>query len=382
MRAPLLPLLALTTASACLAQPNEGPAPKSPTPSYTAGVVRVDTVATGLEHPWAVAQMPDGRFLVTERPGRLRLVDQKGVISAPIAGVPAVHAVGQGGLLDVTLAPDFATSKTLYLSFSEPGEGGTAGTAVARAQLGERKLENVQVIYRQVPKMRGGGHYGSRVVVARDGNLFITQGDRMLWRDSAQSMTAGLGKIARVKPDGSIPADNPFVKTAGARPEIWSLGHRNLQGGALDPATGQLWTVEHGARGGDELNHPEAGKNYGWPVITYGMDYSGAKIGVGAVKEGMEQPVYYWDPVIAASGLTFYTGDKYPGWKGSVFVGSMTPGGLVRLEVSGGKVVKEERYLGELKAKRVRDVVQGVDGFLYVVTDHDEGSLLRVVGVK
>ncbi|MCU0635636.1 MAG: PQQ-dependent sugar dehydrogenase [Gemmatimonadaceae bacterium] len=382
MRLLLLPLALMTSASACLAQPNEGPAPKSPSPSYTAGVVRVDTVATGLEHPWAVAQLPDGRFLVTERPGRLRLIDQKGTVSAPITGVPAVHAVGQGGLLDVTLAPDFATSKTLYLSYSELGEGGTAGTAVARAQWGEGKLENVQVIYRQAPKMRGGGHYGSRVVVARDGNLFITQGDRMLWRDSAQSMTAGLGKIARVKPDGSIPSDNPFVKTAGARPEIWSLGHRNLQGGALDPATGQLWTVEHGARGGDELNHPEAGKNYGWPVITYGMDYSGAKIGIGAVKDGMEQPVYYWDPVIAASGLTFYTGDKYPAWKGNVFVGSMTPGGLVRLELKDGKVVKEERYLGELKAKRVRDVVQGVDGYLYVVTDHDEGSLLRVVSGK
>jgi aldose sugar dehydrogenase len=381
MRRKLLSLLVVCVAPACLAQPNEGPAPRSPTPGSTAGVVRADTVASGLEHPWGVAPLPDGRFLVTERPGRLRIIDAKGVISSPVTGVPAVHAVGQGGLLDVTIAPDFATSRTVYLSYSEADEGRLSGTTVAKGQLNGTALENVQVIYRQVPKMRGGGHYGSRVVVARDGNLFITQGDRMLWRDSAQSMSAGMGKIMRIKPDGSVPADNPFVKTPGARPEIWSLGHRNLQGGALDPATGQLWTVEHGARGGDELNHPEAGKNYGWPVITYGMDYSGAKIGVGAVKEGMEQPVYFWDPVIAASGLTFYTGDRYPGWKGNVFVGSMTPGALVRLEMKNGAVAKETRYLGELKS-RVRDVAQGPDGYLYIVTDHDNGSLLRVMPAK
>jgi aldose sugar dehydrogenase len=346
-----------------------------------AGVVRADTVASGLEHPWGVDFLPDGRFLVTERPGRLRIIDAKGVISPPVTGVPAVHAVGQGGLLDVTVAPDFATSRTVYLSYAELDDSRLSGTAVAKGTLNGNALENVQVIYRQLPKMRGGGHFGSRVVVARDGNLFITQGDRMLWRDSAQSMSAGLGKVVRIKPDGSIPADNPFVKTTGARPEIWSLGHRNMQGGALDPATGQLWTVEHGARGGDELNHPQAGKNYGWPVITYGMDYSGAKIGIGAVKDGMEQPVYFWDPVIAASGLTFYTGDKYPGWKGNVFVGSMTPGALVRLEMSNGAVTKETRYLGELKS-RVRDVQQGPDGLLYIVTDLDNGSLLRIVPIK
>jgi aldose sugar dehydrogenase len=381
MRASLLSVLVVAVAPACLAQPNEGPAPRSPTPASTAGVVRADTVASGLEHPWGVDFLPDGRFLVTERPGRLRIIDAKGVISPPVAGVPAVHAVGQGGLLDVTVAPDFATSRTVYLSYAEVDDSKLSGTAVAKGTLNGNALENVQVIYRQMPKMRGGGHFGSRVVVARDGNLFVTQGDRMLWRDSAQSMSAGLGKVVRIKPDGSIPADNPFVKTAGARPEIWSLGHRNMQGGALDPATGQLWTVEHGARGGDELNHPQAGKNYGWPVITYGMDYSGAKIGVGAVKDGMEQPVYFWDPVIAASGLTFYTGDKYPGWKGNVFVGSMTPGALVRLEMRNGAVTKETRYLGELKS-RVRDVQQGPDGFLYIVTDLDNGSLLRVVPAK
>jgi glucose/arabinose dehydrogenase len=381
MRSSLLSLLVLGVAPACLAQPNEGPAPRSPTPASTPGVVTVDTVASGLEHPWGVAFLPDGRYLVTERPGRLRIIDAKGALSAPVTGVPAVHAVGQGGLLGVTVAPDFATSRTIYLSFSEREEGGLSGTAVAKGTLNGGALENVQVIYRQMPKMRGGGHYGSRVVIARDGNLFITQGDRMMWRDSAQSMSAGLGKVVRIKPDGSIPSDNPFVKTPGARPEIWSLGHRNMQGGALDPATGQLFTVEHGARGGDELNHPQAGKNYGWPVITYGMDYSGAKIGIGAVKEGMEQPVYFRDPVIAASGLTFYTGDRYPGWKGNLFVGSMTPGALVRLEMKNGAVVKETRYLGELKS-RVRDVAQGPDGFLYIVTDHDNGSLLRVKSVK
>jgi aldose sugar dehydrogenase len=381
MRASLLSILVVAVAPACLAQPNEGPAPRSPTPASMAGVVRADTVASGLEHPWGVDFLPDGRFLVTERPGRLRIIDAKGVISPPVTGVPAVHAVGQGGLLDVTVAPDFATSRTVYLSYAELDDSRLSGTAVAKGTLNGNALENVQVIYRQLPKMRGGGHFGSRVVVARDGNLFITQGDRMLWRDSAQSMSAGLGKVVRIKPDGSIPADNPFVKTTGARPEIWSLGHRNMQGGALDPATGQLWTVEHGARGGDELNHPQAGKNYGWPVITYGMDYSGAKIGIGAVKDGMEQPVYFWDPVIAASGLTFYTGDKYPGWKGNVFVGSMTPGALVRLEMSNGAVTKETRYLGELKS-RVRDVQQGPDGLLYIVTDLDNGSLLRIVPIK
>ena len=242
-------------------------------------------------------------------------------------------------------------------------------------------LEDVRIIYRQQPKLRGAGHFGSRLVFRRDGTLFITQGDRQSYRDSAQSLSAGMGKVMRIHSDGSVPRDNPFVARAGALPEIWSYGHRNVQGAALHPETGELWTAEHGARGGDELNHSEAGKNYGWPVITYGVDYSGARIGVGAEKAGMEQPVYYWDPVIAASGMAFYTGDRYPGWKGNVFIGSMTPGGLVRLVLENGRVVKEHRYLGEL-SERIRDVQQGPDGLLYLVTDNSAGRVLRVVPVR
>ncbi len=362
----------------CSAAPAQGPAPRSPTPASTSGVVRAEVVAKGLEHPWALAFLPDGRILVTERPGRLRIVGRDGTLSAPLAGVPAVLARGQGGLLDVALDPNFAQNRLVYLSYAEPGDGGTAGTAVARSRLGDDRLDDVQVIYRQKPKVTGAGHFGSRLVFGRDGTLFITQGDRQGYRDSAQVLTAGIGKVVRINTDGAVPKDNPFVGRAGALPEIWSYGHRSVQAAALHPTTGQLWTAEHGARGGDELNHPEAGKNYGWPVITYGVDYSGARIGEGTEKAGMEQPVYYWDPVIAASGMAFYTGDKYPGWNGNVFIGSMTPGGLVRLVMENGKVAREERYLGDLRV-RIRDVQQGPDGYLYVVTDHDNGEVLRVV---
>jgi glucose/arabinose dehydrogenase len=353
------------------------PALRSPTPDATPGVVRAEVIADGLEHPWGLAMLPDGRFLVTERPGRLRIVGSDGTLSAPLAGVPEVAAVGQGGLLDVTLAPDFAESRLVYLSFSEPGDGGTASTAVARGRLGERGLEDVRVIYRQVPKVQSRGHYGSRVVFDRDGRLFVTQGDRMNQRPLVQDLTTGIGKIMRINADGSVPEDNPFVGRDGALPEIWSYGHRNVQAAALHPETGQLWTVEHGARGGDELNHPEAGKNYGWPVITYGVDYSGERIGEGTAREGMEQPVYYWDPVIAPSGMVWYTGDAFPGWRGSVLIGSLTPGALVRLVVEEGRVVREERYLGELGV-RFRDVQQGADGLLYAVTDEEDGQLLRL----
>ena len=366
---------------ACNPAPAQGPAAKSPTPPSTRGVVRAESVARGLEHPWGLSFLPDGRMLVTERPGRLRIVGADGTLSAPLAGVPAVAASGQGGLLDVALDPRFGENRLVYLSFSEPGEGGTAGTAVLRARLTEGGLEGVQVIYRQQPKLRGAGHFGSRLVFGTDGTLFITQGDRQSYRDSAQSLSAGMGKVMRVNSDGTVPRDNPFVGRAGVLPAIWSYGHRNVQAAALDPATGQLWTGEHGAQGGDELNHPEAGKNYGWPVITYGVDYSGARIGVGAAKAGMEQPVYFWDPVIAASGMAFYTGDRYPGWKGHLFIGSMTPGGLVRLELVNGQVAREERYLGEL-GERIRDVQQGPDGFLYLLTDSPTGQVLRVVPVR
>ena len=354
----------------------QGDAPRSPTPASIETVVRAETVASGLEHPWALAFMPDGRMLVTEKPGRLRIVSPDGTLSAPLLGVPAVYAVGQGGLLDVALDPAFAVNRLVYISYAEAGSGG-AGTAVARGTLGATGLENVTVIYRQRPKVQGGGHYGSRLVFAADGKLFVTQGDRMNYRDRAQDLAQGMGKIMRIDPDGTVPQDNPLVSRAGAQPEIWSYGHRNAQAAAFDPATGALWTVEHGARGGDELNQPKAGRNYGWPVITYGRDYSGARIGEGSAKEGMEQPVYYWDPVIAPSGMAFYTGDAIPGWKGSILVGSLSPGGLVRLEMRNGRVMKEERYLGDLR-ERFRDVQQGPDGFVYVVTDSPNGRVLRI----
>ncbi len=362
----------------CQAQaPRSGPAQGSPQPRPIEGKVGAETVAKGLEHPWALAFLPDGRILVTERPGRLRIVEKDGGLSKPLTGVPKVVAQGQGGLLDVALDPRFEENRLVYLSYAEPGEGG-AGTAVARGRLGDGGLENVQVIYRQQPKVDGNGHFGSRLVFDRDGKLFITQGDRQGYREQVQDLASGIGKLVRINPDGSIPDDNPFVGKSGARPEIYSLGHRSMQAAALHPETGQLWTVEHGARGGDELNHPEAGKNYGWPVITYGIDYSGARIGEGTAKEGLEQPVYYWDPVIAPSGAVWYTGDKYPGWKGSLFIGSRQPGALVRVTVENGRVTSEERYLAEL-GDRIRDVQQGQDGLLYVVTDEDDGRVLRVV---
>ena len=355
-------------------------APQSPTPAPIDGVLRAETVARGLDHPWGLAFLPDGRMLVTERAGRLRSVGRDGRLSDPIGGVPAVAARGQGGLLDVVVDPRFAENRWVYLSYAEPGPGG-AGTAVARGRLGEGRLEDVRVIYQQQPKVDGGNHFGSRLVFARDGTLFVTQGDRFGYRDRAQDLSVGLGKIVRINPDGSVPRDNPFVGRADVRPEIWSYGHRNVQSAALDPKTGQLWTVEHGARGGDELNHPEAGKNYGWPVITYGVDYSGAKIGEGTAKPGMEQPVYYWDPVIAPAGMVFYTGDALPGWKGSILIGSLRPGLLVKLTMENGRVAREERYLGDLR-ERIRDVRQGPDGFVYLLTDASDGRILRVVPAR
>jgi glucose/arabinose dehydrogenase len=291
--------------------------------------------------------------------------------------VPRVYTSGQGGLLDVALDPAFATNRTIYLSYSEPADNGTAGTAVARARLGETGLDSVRVIYRQEPKVTGGGHFGSRIVFAPDGKMFITQGERFSYRNQAQDLNSLLGKLVRINSDGTIPKDNPFVGRSGARPEIWSYGHRNMQGAAIEPSTGRLWTIEHGAAGGDELNHPEPGKNYGWPVITYGKDYNGMRIGEGAVKEGMEQPVFYWDPVIAPSGITFYTGDRFPQWKNDLFIGSMVPGRLVRIRLSNGAVVLEERYLGDLH-ERIRDVQQGNDGLLYLLTDADNGRVLRI----
>ena len=349
-------------------------APRSPTPKPVKLAAKVTDVAVGLEHPWGVELLPDGRFLVTERPGRLRVVNRDGRLSAPLTGVPEVYARGQGGLLDVALSPAFAQDRLVYLSFAERGSGG-AGTAVARGRLGEHGLEGVQVIWRQQPKVDGSNnHWGSRLVFRADGTLFVTVGDRYAHLERAQDLSTTIGKIVRINPDGSVPRDNPFVGRSGALPEIWSYGHRNVQAAVLD-ARGELWTVEHGARGGDELNNPQPGKNYGWPVITYGVDYSGARIGIGTAQPGMEQPVYYWDPVIAPSGATFYSGTAFPGWRGDLLVGSLRPGALVRLRIADGRVTQEERYLDEL-GERIRDVREGPDGAIYLLTD--SGRLLRV----
>jgi len=335
------------------------------------------TVADGLDHPWGLAFLPDGRMLVTERPGALRLVSPEGAVSPPLAGVPAVFASGQGGLLDVALDPGFAESALVYLSYAEPGAGG-AGTAVARARLDLEglRLDDLRVIFRQQPKASGGRHFGSRLVFAPDGRLFVTLGERGE-AERAQDPSVNRGQVLRLDPDGGIPADNPFVGRPGFRPEIWSWGHRNPQGAALHPETGALWTVEHGARGGDELNVPRAGRNYGWPVIGYGRHYSGGRIGEGTAKPGLEQPVHYWDPSIAPSGLAFYDGDAFPAWRGNAFVGALKFRLLARLVLDGERVVEEERILEGLEA-RIRDVRQGPDGFLYLLTDAADGRLLRL----
>ena len=343
------------------------------------GPVRLTPVAAGLEHPWGLAFLPDGAMLVTERPGRLRHVAANGVLSKPLAGLPEVYASGQGGLLDVAIDPRFAENRRVYLSYSESGAGG-AGTVVARGRLDGERLVDVSVIFRQEPKLSTGLHFGSRLVFAADGRLFAALGDRDT-RALAQDLSSHVGKVVRIESDGRVPADNPFVGRPGARPEIWSLGHRNVQGAALDPRTGALWTAEHGARGGDEVNQPRAGLNYGWPVISYGREYSFLSIGEGTAKPGLEQPVHYWDPSIAPSGMAIYTGDKFPAWRGHMFVGSLKFGRLVRLEMKDGKVVKEERLL-EGFDQRVRDVRQGPDGFLYLLTDSPAGRLLRLTPAR
>jgi glucose/arabinose dehydrogenase len=340
-----------------------------------AGTVEVVTVASGLEHPWGLAFLPDGRMLVTEKPGRIRIVAADGTISPPLAGVPKVYYETQGGLLAVAIDPAFAENRLVYWSYAEEG-GGLAGTTVARGKLGNDRLENVEIIFRQQPKVRGGHHFGSRLVFARDGTLFVTLGERYQ-KERAQNLNEDLGKIVRINPDGSIPHDNPFVGREGARPEIYSLGHRNIQAATLHPETGRLWTAEHGARGGDEINIPEPGKNYGWPIITYGRDYTGLKIGEGTAKPGLEQPIYYWDPSIAPSGMVFYTADKLPGWQGNLFVGSLSFALLVRLDAKGTHVIERER-LFEKMGERIRDVVQGPDGYLYIITDSPEGRVLRI----
>ena len=341
--------------------------------------VIVETVARNLQNPWGLAFLPDGRMLVTERPGRLRIADADGSLSEPIQGVPRVAARGQGGLLDVALDPNFAQIRLVYLSFAEDRGEGRAGTSVARGRLSQNgtALEAVQVIFRQEPTHTGNNHWGSRLVFDRDGNLFVTLGDRFDLRNQAQNPANHLGKIVRIKPNGGAAPNNPFLNREDAKPEIWSLGHRNLQSAALHPTTGELWTVEHGARGGDEVNIPQKGKNYGWPIISYGVDYSGAKIGEGTKKTGLEQPVYYWDPSIAPSGMAFYTGDKFPAWRGSILVGALAGKLVSRLETNGNRVTGEERMLQNL-GERIRDVRQGPDGFVYLLTDSRDGRILRM----
>ena len=357
-------------------------APRSPTPPSIDAPITVETVTGGLEHPWALAFLPDGRLVVTERPGRLRIVDAQGHLSAPLDGVPAVAARGQGGLLDVAVDPRFADNRTIYLSYAEPGDGGVAGTAVARAKLGEGKLEDVAVIYRQQPKVTGGNHFGSRIVFARDGTLFVTLGERSNPepRVLAQDLNTHFGKTIRINKDGTVPRNNPFVGRANARPENYTWGQRNVQAAALHPTTGQLWTIEHGPRGGDELNKIEPGKNYGWPTISYGVEYQGPKLPGGRTQQqGMEQPVYYWDPVIAPSGMIFYTGALFPAWRNNIFVGGMGSQKLVRLVLNGDRVVGEEWLLQDQR-QRIRDVNQGPDGAIYVATDG--GSILRVAPAR
>jgi glucose/arabinose dehydrogenase len=343
------------------------------------GEVRVMTVASGLRYPWGLAFLPDGRMLVTERHGYLRVVEKDGRLSNPLAGTPEVLAKGQGGLLDVALDPEFPSNRLVYLSYTEKGDGG-AGTAVGRGRFSGDGIDGFTVIFRQEPKSSRDIHFGSRLVFSRDGKLFVTLGERGE-RERAQDLSVHRGQVVRINRDGSVPPDNPFAGRDGYRAEIWSHGHRNPQGAALHPQTGQLWTVEHGARGGDEINIPKAGRNYGWPVISYGTHYSGLPIGMGTHKEGMEQPVYYWDPSIAPSGMAFYTGERFGRWKGNLFVGALRGQMLVRLELNGEEIISEERLLGEL-GNRIRDVRQGPDGLIYLLTDSEEGRILRLEPVE
>ena len=357
-------------------------------PGRKSGVAfNVVTVARELENPWGLTFLPGGRVLVTERPGRLRAVGADGKLSPPVTGLPAVDARGQGGLLDVALDPAFASNALIYWSYAEPRGGGANNTAVARGTFVDGaapRVESVQVIYHQTPSLMSTAHFGSRLVFGRDGTLFITQGERSITegRMQAQRMDGLLGKIVRINADGSIPTDNPFVGRDGVRPEIWSLGHRNVQGATLNPATGELWEVEHGARGGDEINIARKGKNYGWPTIAYGIEYAGGPILGGiTAKDGMEQPRYYWDPVIGPSGMTFYTGNLFPAWRGNLFIGGHQTQDLVRLTVDGEQIVDEERLLTgfTMNRERIRDVRQGPDGALYLLTDSSAGRILKLV---
>ena len=338
----------------------------------------IKLIASGLKFPWGMAFLPDGNMLVTERVGQLRIITPAGHVSEPIKGVPKVFAQKQGGLLGVALDPNFAKNNLIYLSYAEP-EGSKAGTAVARAKLDGNSLKDLKVIFRQQPKTVGAQHFGSRLVFAPDGNLFITLGDRGNHQEDSQRLNNHIGKLIRIRPDGSIPKDNPFVNDPNAKPEIWSYGHRHIQGAAINPHTGELWIHEHGPRGGDEINIPKAGKNYGWPQANYGVHYSMAPIRDEHLEQGYEEPIYYWTPSIAPSGMTFYTGNQFPAWRNSVFVGALAGRHVARLAINGNKIMGEEQLLQN--TARFRDIQQGQDGALYLLTDEDNGKLLKITTI-
>lgn len=344
-----------------------------------AGAVQAQTttpVVQGLDNPWAVAFLPDGRYLITEKPGRLRIAAADGRLGAPLTGLPPVVARGQCGLLDVVLDPEFAKNQLVFWTFAEPGENRSNGVAVARAKLVGDQLTEVRTIFRQLPKVDSDLHCGSRLVFGRDGTLFLGLGDRYHTKEDAQNPANHIGKVVRFDRDGRAPADNPKLNPAA--PELWSLGHRNIQGAALHPATGELWTVEHGPQGGDEINQPQAGKNYGWPLLTFGRNYGlGTRIGEEGPKPGFEQPLKVWVPSIAPSGMAFVTSPRYPAWQGQMLVGALRGQAVVKLTLNGRQVVAEERVLPTLK-RRIRDVRQGPDGFIYLLTDGADGQLLRV----
>lgn len=345
------------------------------------GRISVEEVAKGLKFPWALAFLPgDGAMLVTERPGRLRLVDAEGRLSAPLEGLPQVYAKGQGGLLDVQLSPDFDRDRLVYLSYAQEGRDGKAGTAVGRGRLADdrRSLEDFTVIFEQQPKLSSGLHFGSRLVFDREGRLFIALGENNQ-RPTSQDLDKHQGKVVRIEPDGKVPQDNPFIKTDGAHPEIWSYGHRNQQGAALNPWSGVVWTHEHGPRGGDEINIPQAGRNYGWPLATHGIDYSGRAISeaVGESAPDTEPPHHVWRQSPAISGMAFYDAERFEPWQHNLFVGALLDQSLIRLQLDGDKVVHDERLLKDLE-ERIRDVRLGSDGYLYLLTDSSKGRVLRV----
>lgn len=374
-------LLASLCAGAILHVPLSASASTVETFKSELGQVTVTTLAEGLKSPWAIAFLPDNRgMLVTEKPGDLRVVSPQGQISAPIGGGPKVWAKNQGGLLDVVLSPDFQQDRMVYLSYAEEGKDGNGGTAVGRGRLSEdlTQLENFQAIFHQQPQLSVGNHFGSRLVFDRDGYLFIALGENNQ-RATAQDLDKLQGKIVRIFPDGRIPKDNPFVGRPGVRPEIWSFGHRNQQGAALNPWTGTLWTHEHGPRGGDELNIIERGANYGWPLYTHGINYSGQPIpeAKGKTGPGITGPYHVWEKSPGLSGMAFYEGDRFKAWDHSLFIGALVSQDLIRLQFEDDKVVDEERLLADRK-ERIRDVRQGPDGYLYVLTDDEDGELLKV----